>query len=67
MLVQYTSVSSLSPSERAALLASVGSAIALEGREYYTFNGKTFHTAEILHEKRFLAERAKGPRQTLME
>lgn len=52
MLVQYTPISSLSPSELEALKMSVRG-LTLEGRgSHWVFNGKTFNMAELISAKR---------------
>lgn len=52
MLVQYTPISSLSPSELEALKASVRG-LTLEGRgSHWVFNGKTFMMSELISAKR---------------
>ena len=52
MLVEYTSLSSLSPEELASLKQSVRG-LTLEGRgSHWVWNGKTFNMSELISAKR---------------
>jgi len=67
MLVEYTSLSSLSESELQALKASVRG-LTLEGRgSHWVWNGKTFNMAELISAKRVWEQSARPSGQLLNE
>lgn len=65
MLVEYTSISTLSENELAALKAAVMSGAQLEGQQYFSFGGKTFSISEITSAKRMWEHQWRGPGQQL--
>jgi len=62
MLVQYTSLSSLSEAEKQQL-KSIVSRIVLEGRKYIDFNGKYLAVHDLLVQKRIWENEARGVNQ----
>ena len=59
MLIQYTSLSSLSEAEKQQL-KSIVSRIVLEGRKYIDFNGKYLAVNDLLVQKRIWENEARG-------
>ena len=62
MLVQYTTLSSLSAAELQSLKSVVTSGVQLEGRQHFEFMGKTFSVSEILAAKRVWEQQSQAAR-----